>query len=468
MANRGTLPARPKRNLFVRLLPSGEIEIMTNSTKLIGLIMTAVLAAGAGLAQAQPASEWGEELPPELGFPGASAGALPAGTMQPSTGEENLPAPQGVVAPSVEGYDLEAEAGYPEIAGLWNHAAPIESTGTWLERGFWYAEADAVILNRMWDRNDLRLAAGDPNVNNPPVNNSSLGFNPIFLNTNRLLILNGALPGRDAAVRTTLGHFLFRDSRNRDHSIEFTAFGAGDWEQNRVITSEAPNGLFVPFRVDGGNQSFDGSTRQTVDYSSHYQSFETNYRVRQRLGADQLVMDPNGDWHRAANSGFEREFLAGLRFMQLEDRFDWQAQDIVTTGADGRYLINTHNNMFGFQLGLGHTFQTSRWSLGSMAKGGVFLNDALGTTMLDFTATDTDDATNRLRENQLSFIGEFKLQGRYHITPNVSLRAAYELMLVTNAALAPSQATFIPEFSYLNTTGDPFYHGASFGIEGYW
>src|SRR3954470_15614303 len=91
MANRGTLPARPKRNLFVRLLPSGEIETMTNSTKLIGLIMTAVLAAGAGLAQAQPASEWGEELPPELGFPGASAGALPAGTMQPSTGEENLP-----------------------------------------------------------------------------------------------------------------------------------------------------------------------------------------------------------------------------------------------------------------------------------------------------------------------------------------------------------------------------------------
>ena len=147
-----------------------------------------------------------------------------------------------------------------------------------------------------------------------PVNNQSVGFNPIFLDTNRLLILNGALPGRDAAVRTTLGHFLFRDSRNRDHTVEFTGFGGGEWEQNRVITSEAPFGLFVPFVIDGGNISFDGSSRQTVDYSSHYKSFEMNYRVKQRLGHDQLIMDPNGGWHRAANAGFEREYLVGLRY----------------------------------------------------------------------------------------------------------------------------------------------------------
>ena len=42
------------------------------------------------------------------------------------------------------------------------------------------------------------------------------------------------------------------------------------------------------------------------------------------------------------------------------------------------------------------------------------------------------------------------------------------MMLITSAALAPSQATFIPELLYLNTTGNPFYHGASFGFEGYW
>jgi hypothetical protein len=41
-------------------------------------------------------------------------------------------------------------------------------------------------------------------------------------------------------------------------------------------------------------------------------------------------------------------------------------------------------------------------------------------------------------------------------------------MYINAVALAPSQATFIPDFGFLNTTGDPLYHGASFGFEGYW
>jgi hypothetical protein len=181
-----------------------------------------------------------------------------------------------------------------------------------------------------------------------------------------------------------------------------------------------------------------------------------------------LVMDPNGGWHRAANAGFEREYLVGLRYMKLEDRLDWHAEDIGVVGDDGRYLIHTDNDLFGAQVGGGITYQASRWSMGIVTKGGVFLNDALGNNQLTFTDEDTDDSNVRLRENQMSFVGELKLQSRFHITPNVSVRAGYELMYMTAIAQAPAQATFIPEFAYLNTTGDPFYHGASFGLEGYW
>ncbi len=444
---------------------------MTNSTRLIGLIMTAALWAGVARAQG-PSSGWGDEAPPDLPLPAETMSGTGSAQYTPAIGgEESLPGPsssEDFAAPQVQNYDLGAECEYPDVGGLWNQIAPIESTGTWLQRGFWYAEADAVVFNRIWDRSDKRLAAQDPNVTIPPVNNASLGFNPIFLNTNRLLIINGSLPGEDASVRTTLGHFLFRDSRNRDHSVEFTAFGGGNWEQDRVITSEQPFGLFVPFVIDGGNISFSGSSRQTVQYLSHYKSFEMNYRVRQRLGHDQLVMDPNGGWHRAANAGIEREYLAGLRFMELEDKLDWRAEDIAVVGDDGHYFIRTDNDLFGFQSGGGITYQAPRWSVGFLGKGGVYLNDALGRNQLTFTANNTNDSDLRLRENQLSFVGEFRLQSRFHITPNVSLRAGYELMYLTSVALAPSQATFIPEFSYLNTTGDPFYHGASFGLEGYW
>jgi hypothetical protein len=119
-------------------------------------------------------------------------------------------------------------------------------------------------------------------------------------------------------------------------------------------------------------------------------------------------------------------------------------------------------------MGTGLTFQAPRWSLGTTAKGGVFLNRASGESRLNFTADDTNDFDLHMVENQLSFIGEFKLQARYHLLPNVSLRAGYEMLLITSAALAPHQATFTSNTTYLNTTADPFYHGASFGCDFYW
>jgi hypothetical protein len=440
---------------------------MTNSTRLIGLIMTAALWVGT--AAAQELSEWDDAMPPDLSLPSADAGGLPV----PATpGESEQSMLSGPVSDQGQPFDGYQHDGYAEFApglhdGWHGPTAPIESTGTWLRRGFWYAEADGVVWNRLWNRDNKMFAAQDPDVNRTDFFSSLGAFNAL-LNTNRVLMLDGAHPGQDASVRATLGHFLFRDSKNRDHTVEFTAFGGGDWHQHRQISSATPFGLFVPFVIDGGNRSFDNSTRQTLDYSSHYSSFEFNYRVKQRMHRDRLIMDANGHWHRAANAGFVREYLVGLRIVESRDFLDWQAEDIQAMGNDGSYLIFTDNDMFGFQMGTGLTYETSRWSLGFSGKGGVYLNDALGRTTLNFTVDDTDDADLRLRENELAFLGEARLLGRWHLTPSFSLRAAYELMYLTSQALAPNQATFITDFSYLNTSQDPFYHGASFGLEGYW
>jgi hypothetical protein len=447
---------------------------MTISTRLFGLIMTAALWSSVATAQGVPGLGAGEDLPPDLSLPAQAA----------PQGAESLPMPpaQGPALDAIEPSDSRNGSmqgdGYtqseycdpfaPQVRSLWTQLAPIESTGTWLRRGFWYAETDAVIYNRLWSRKDERFAAEDPNVTLGPVNAQSLGFNPVFLNTNRILILNGSLPGEDAAVRATLGNFLFRDDHNRDHTVEFTAQGGGDFEQQRTVSSVTPNGLFVPFFIAGHNPTFNQSSTQAMDYESNLSSFEANYRVRARLGHDQLIMDANGDWHRAADAGFEREYLVGLRFVEMGERLDWSATDIVTTGADGDYRIRTDNDMLGFQLGTGMTYQAPRWSLGANVKGGVFVNRATGTSRLDFTATDTNDFDQRMVENQLSFLGEFRLQGKYHVLPNVSLRAGYEMMLITSAALAPNQATFTADTTYLNTTGNPFYQGASFGCDFYW
>ena len=79
-----------------------------------------------------------------------------------------------------------------------------ESTGTWLRRGWWSAEVDAVMMNRMWKRDDQVLAF------------DSQSF--------RSLLLTRDSPGAETGVRLSLGRFLFRDTLNRDHVVEFTAF----------------------------------------------------------------------------------------------------------------------------------------------------------------------------------------------------------------------------------------------------
>jgi hypothetical protein len=450
---------------------------MANSARFFVLFLTIALWTSASAAQDMAFNDGYEELPGDVAVP--TEPQMGAGIAIPSTGDQSGVVPSDPTAPFA-GYD---ENGFddcgPELHGHWPGVAPIESTGTWLRRGFWYAEVDGVIWNRLWNRDDKLLAADDIQVEQPDFFSI---FNPDrFFTTNRLMYLESAHPGQDGSVRFTLGNFLFRDSRNRDHTMEFTVFGGGDWNQERVISARENFGLFVPFYIDGtalvGNQydpgPFDQSTRQSVDYSSDYKSFEWNYMVKSRLRRDQLIMDANGQWHRSANSGFERHYLAGLRFMNMGELLDWRAEDIRVgasneLGNDGRYKIETDNDMFGFQLGTGLTYQAPRWSLGFSCKGGIFANDATGQSQLDLTVDDVDDFSLFLEEDELSFIGEARLTSRFHITPNVSLRASYELMFMESVAMAPYQATFIPEFAFLDTTGDPFYHGASFGFESYW
>jgi len=402
----------------------------------------------------------GTEMPME---PGAQLDGSYEGQPQPYVGQpyeggmpEGGPYPMG---PQGYGGDMPPDCYYP-----WDgQPAPIESSGTWLNRGVWYAEADVVAFYRIWQRPDVLLAAEDPNITSPQFLTSG-----IPLSTNRALFLKAAQPGEDAGVRATLGRFLFRDDQNRDHTLEFTAFSAGNWTQDIQLSSAAPNSLFVSFAVDGGNTGFNQSTQQRVIYTSQLNSFELNYRLKKRLGRDQLVMDPNGHWRRAAANGFNRNYLAGFRFIQLKERLNWTAEDIVNNGDNGQYLIDTDNSLFGFQLGEGIEFESGRWSAGISAKMGLFVNNAEATSQLNFTADDTNDFNRHSTTDELSWLGEAQILGRYHVTPNCSLRAGVDFMVIDSLALAPRQINFINDFTQIEAGADPYYIGASLGFECYW
>lgn len=404
------------------------------------------------------ATENMDSAPPELPI---MFGGEDQMTTSDSESGEGEPIPSGQLLepiPSLFG-DATYDDGHKKGYLLWDSfPAVTESTGTWLERGFWYTEVDAVNFRRVWNRSAAILATENASQT-------------IFTD-NRVLALRGAHPGYDTGVRFTLGHFLFRDADNRDHSVEFTVYSAGDFTEQASAASSTGNNLIVPFQIDGNTVGgpFDQADTMQAVYTSRINSFEANYHLKRRMRRDQMVLEPTGEWIRRASPTWTREFLAGVRFIDVTDRVEWGAQNLLqANGEDGYYLVRTDNNMVGAQIGGAHAYQTDRWSVSLLGKAGMLLNDAKGRQRLTITNDPNgDNFSTRQAEEQLSFLGEVRITSRVHLTPNWSIRSGYELMYLTNTALAAHQLFFLPVQSQLGTSGDPFYHGWTVGLEGYW
>ena len=260
--------------------------------------MLVVVSQGQGAAQEMLIAPEGLEPP----------GTAPELAMPTEAGESVA---QAAGDPSVESWDNEPKL-LAEDYGRTYLCDPafMESTGTWLRRGYWYAETDAVIYNRKWSRFSRTLATQPTGVD--PINR---------LQSNELLI-EPHEPGAEGAPRLTVGHFLFRDHKNRDHVAEFTVFGGGQWSQEASLAANTNNdlnstSLFVPVVIDGGNLSFDGATNMNYRYDGRINSFELNYLVKDRMGDDHLELEPSGHWVRRAGPSFSRHFLAGLRFVDI-------------------------------------------------------------------------------------------------------------------------------------------------------
>ncbi len=334
---------------------------------------------------------------------------------------------------------------------VWAHRPALtSSTGTWLRRGWWYTEIEAVVLNRMWKRDDMTLGQDSA--------------------SNRKLILARTDPGASGSVRFTLGRFLFRDIKNRDHTMEFTAFGGGESTQDDTLTSASDGQtLFVPTGISDFNPAFDGAQTMNVDYDSRFNSFEVNYRVKERLSRDRMLLTPGGEWVRTANEGVTKQYLVGFRYFDLVDTLDWNATNISTfANEDGNYHVEADNDMFGLQIGGSMLFEHDRWNIEIMGKGGPYITDVKSESRLTITNDADSSFTVNNRDTTLSYIGELQIIGRYHLRPNISLKAGWQMMYVSAVALAPDQLNFSPDDGRFPYTGDPFYNGGIFGMECYW
>jgi hypothetical protein len=294
-----------------------------------------------------------------------------------------------------------------------------------------------------------------------------------------------------AGYAATVGRYLGRDTDNRDHFIEFTFWGLNEWWEDTAV-----NGTEVEYTDDAGAPFFAGSLYSQFDWSevggfsradTHYISYhsdihnyEFNFLMRPRGRGDRLVLYPNGKWRRECLPGGYLSFLFGLRFTSIDEAFGFNARGFVDQNGErnevsGDYLVLTHNDLYGLQIGADYIYRHCRWSWGFRVKAGPFINfcdqashvrtdataDPLVTTDLDFRRVARKDAA--------ALVAEMGFVGTYKIRPNMVFRAAYDFMWVTGLALAPEQLTFQTNPPpALNHGGMIFYHGLTLGLELQW
>lgn len=348
--------------------------------------------------------------------------------------------------------------------------APTCTSGTWFNRGNWYARQDFVYMARVTG-DSVKLTADytllQPNTGIPYESRytaRSLGFEP--------------------GGRLTLGRFLCRDGKNRDHTLEFQFFGLFDWQRSGGITARSEDSLFAlldPFRSTNSQVGgFNSAQSQQWTYDSEYDSYELNYVVAQRLGRDRLELLPNGEWVRKMSSQATSRYIGGVRVMTIGEGFNWLSQadevrnangDVTRAAANGHYRVNVQNKLLGLQFGHEMIFQRAKFYFDIRNRVGSFINYATqesDVVIVDPTYGDQDRHEDGTRHD-MAFMYDLSVSAAYHLRPNLAVRCGYEFMFLNQIALAPEQLTFTPPPNgRLNNGGAEFFHGFSLGLEMVW
>lgn len=459
-------------SLKVGALLLGVLAGLSSESRAQGLLVPP--AGGAGIGSAEM------EMPTLLNSGSGTRGAVTSESLPtielPDDSTGSLQAPSSsVLSEPISAGDLQP--GLEPLANghefVFDHEpAILESTGTWLRRGFWYTEIDAVVMDLIRRRDNSALMF-------QTIGNSPLTGLPV---TNQLMV-NGGAQGAEGLPRLKLGRFLFRDHKNRDHAAEMIFYGGGQWSNSGRLDAVAGGTLStVPSfgslpaaaLTNSLNIDFDGATSSQYDYDSRFNSFELNYSVKSRMRKDRMELEPSGHWVRRAQPSVSRSLMAGIRYFDLNESLNWDAfgidddNDATTAAQSGNYNVVTDNDMIGPQVGIGWTYETARWSLGLNTKGGMFLNHTDVESDFEVTGGVTS-GSNDITVDNLSFVMESALVAKWHLRPNFSLRTGFEILYATSVAQASEQLNFIPvSTSQVIASGDATYMGGIIGFEGYW
>jgi hypothetical protein len=342
---------------------------------------------------------------------------------------------------------------------------PFEaSSGEWFKDGGWYYSAESLWLSR--SRNQRVIAATDIR---PTQEGKQLKYTTV---SNPFNMSPGA--------RATLGRNLGRDYLDRDRSVEFVYYGGlnaagknGFNSLTSVPTLITPLAPLTP--------GFNLANQFTTTLSSDFNSMEINYKLARRLGRDQLVMSPAGNWTKHAERGFLPALILGVRVANENENFSFTSRrlGVAPSTFSGDYTIGTQNWLFGLNLGgelisqnefyywglRGRAAPALSWAASQQRAIGVN-NQPLSNLSAVTGTTDLAYATSGFGPG---FIGDLTLLAGWNIRPNFSLQIGYDFLWIAGIATATRQFNLDNRDQYpLDAGGQVFYNGVSFGFNGTW
>ena len=221
----------------------------------------------------------------------------------------------------------------------------------------------------------------------------------------------------------------------------------GPFEWSEETRTSAPGTLnFTPGGSNVDLSAFNGADRHRHRLETDLDSFEALYK--------------SWGWDVIAVS-------CGWRYLDIDEQLTFRSVD--ANGDRGALLIDTSNDLFGFQVGLDLLLPIDRWSFDSTMKGGLYANLAESSVFL--RNAGITEANNEEEEIEFAATIEGGAYLRYFLTPRLTARVGYEYLWVYGLAKADEQFGRRIKRSTgtrVDGNGDIFYHGATAGFEFVW
>jgi hypothetical protein len=161
--------------------------------------------------------------------------------------------------------------------------------------------------------------------------------------------------------------------------------------------------------------------------------------------------------------------LMGFRYIKFDEQYTLASTDFDSSTS--HYIIQTQNDLYGGQIGMGVSSDIWRIHFDFLAKGGIYGNPARQSQQLRDDGDTTVIRDFDSKSNTVALVAEISAQGTLELTEWMLLRGGYQAIWIDGVALAPGQIDLTNTASSgraVRNGATIVVHGVNVGAELHW